>query len=173
MTTIRNSALVLMFVTAACGRATPAHSDTAAMGMSASQQDSGMMGSSMKGGMEGSSMKGGMAGEMPAMGGMHSDSVAARAQADLAALKAASPEAAVKLVPAHQAAVEALIADCEHMMGQMKMTPPAKWKNAVADLRKDLAQMRTASATALHAMLPAHSERVSGMLSMRHDMMKM
>lgn len=164
MTTIRNAALVLILVTAACGRAKPAHSDSAAMGMSAPQQDSGMMGSSMKGGM---------AGEMPAMGGMHSDSVAARAQADLAALKAASPDAAVKLVPAHQAAVEALIADCEHMMGQMKMTPPAKWKNAVADLRKDLAQMRTASATALHAMLPAHSERVSGMLSMRHDMMKM
>lgn len=172
MTTIRNSALMLIVLTA-CGRTQPAHSDTTAMGMSASQQGSGMMESSMKGGMTGSSMKGGMANEMPAMGGMHSDSVAARAQADLAALTAASPDAAVKLVPAHQAAVEALIADCEQMMGGMKMTPPAKWKTAVADLRKDLAQMRPASATALHAMLPAHSKRVSGMLSMRHDMMKM
>ena len=77
------------------------------------------------------------------------------------------------MVPAHAEAVNALIADCEQMMQQMKMTPPAKWNTAVAAVRADLAKMSSASAGALHAMVPAHVDRVKGILDMRHDMMKM
>ncbi|GAC1477709.1 MAG: hypothetical protein NVS1B4_20760 [Gemmatimonadaceae bacterium] len=113
------------------------------------------------------------AGGAMAMGAVHSDSIAIRAEADLAALRAASPDSAVKLVAAHRQVVEALVADCEQMMRQMKMTPPAKWNRTVEALRQDLTQMRTASASALRPMLPAHAERVKALLDMRRDMMKM
>lgn len=165
---IRTSAVLLMFNTAACGRSESARSDSAGAGMMTAQTPSGMAGEKM-------SSEGGMSttGAMGGMGAMHSDSVATRAEADLAAFQAASQDGAVKLVPAHRAAVEALIADCEQMMRQMKMTPPAKWNRAIADLRQDLTRMTTANATALHAMMPAHRVRVRALLSMRHDMMKM
>lgn len=135
------------------------------------QTGSGMAGDKMNG--AGAMSTTGAMGGMGAMGAMHSDSVATRAEADLAAFQSASPDGAVKLVRAHRAAVEALIADCEQMMRQMKMTPPAKWNRAIADLRQDLTHMDTANAAALHAMMPAHRERVSALLAMRHDMMKM
>ena len=77
------------------------------------------------------------------------------------------------LVATHRQTVEALIANCEMMMKQMKMNPPRKWTNAVAQLHQDLRQMTTANAAALHAMWPDHRLRVQGMLDMRHDMMKM
>ena len=112
-------------------------------------------------------------GKMAGMGGMHTDSVAARVQGDLTAMNAASGEAIVPLVAAHRQTVEALIADCEMMMKQMKMDPPRKWTNAVASLHEDLSRMTTANAAALHAMWPDHRLRVQGMLDMRHDMMKM
>lgn len=108
-----------------------------------------------------------------AMGGMHADTVVARVQRDLAAMDAASGDAIVPLVPAHRQTVEALIDDCEMMMKQMKMTPPSKWHDAVAALRKDLGTMATANAASLHAMWPQHKQRVQAMLDMRHDMMKM
>lgn len=159
MPTIKLSAALALLVAVACSKAEPAKTDSSA----AMASPGGAMSGDMKGGM-----KGGMA-----MGGMHSDSVAARAQADLSALRAASADEALKLVPAHKAAVEALLADCEQMMKQMKMTPPAKWTDAMAAIRADLAKMSTANAAALHAMVPEHADRVNGMLGMRHDMMKM
>ena len=116
---------------------------------------------------------GSMSGDGMAMSGSHSDSIAMRAQTDLDALRAASADDAVKMVPAHADAVNALIADCEQMMKSQKMTPPAKWNTAVAAVRADLAKMSTANASALHAMVPAHADRVKGILDMRHDMMKM
>ncbi len=166
MSTIRNSAMLLMFSAAACGRGDSARSDSAG-GMMAAQTASGMAGDKMNGGAMSDT------GAMGAMGAMHSDSVAMRAEADLAAFQAVSPDNAVRLVGVHRAAVEALIADCERMMRQMKMTAPAKWNQAIADLRQDLTRMETANAAALHAMMPAHRERVSALLAMRHDMMKM
>lgn len=113
------------------------------------------------------------AGKMAGMGGMHADTVVTRVQGDLTAMNAASGEAIVPLVAAHKQTVEALIADCEMMMKQMKMNSPQKWTNAVAALRGDLGKMSTANAAALHEMWPDHRQRVQGMLDMRHDMMKM
>ena len=108
-----------------------------------------------------------------AMGTAHSDSVTARAQAQLVAFKAAAPDAAVKMVPEYTQSITALLADCEQMMKQMKMAPPAKWTTAAGAVRAGLAKMSGANASALHAMVPAHAERVDGILGMRHDMMKM
>ena len=107
------------------------------------------------------------------MGDAHSDSVAARAQTHLDSFKAASPDAAVKMVPEYTQSVTALLADCERMMTKMKMTPPAKWNTAAGAVRADLAKMSSANASALHAMVPEHADRVKGILDMRHDMMKM
>lgn len=115
----------------------------------------------------------GMRGGMGMADATHSDTIVDRVKADLGALQQAAGDNVVRLVPAHAVVVEALIADCEQMMRQMKMAVPAKWTSAVADLRKDLARMRSANAAAVHAMLPAHSDRVNAILSMRHDMMKM
>ena len=120
-----------------------------------------------------------MAGDSGKSGGMgmadmaHPDAVVERTKADLSALQQAAGADVVKLVPAHAVVVEALIADCEQMMETMKMPAPEKWTNAVAELRTDLGRMRSANTAAVHAMLPAHAERVNAMLSMRHDMMKM
>lgn len=155
MPTRKLTAVLVLFAVAACSKSEPAKTDTAAM-MPATPA---AMGSMSDKGM--------------AMSGTHTDSVAAHAQTDLDALRAASADEAVKLVPAHVQAVNALIADCEQMMKQMKMTPPAKWNTAVAAVRADLAKMSTASASALHAMVPAHADRVKGILDMRHDMIKM
>ena len=110
---------------------------------------------------------------MGMMDATHPDTIVERTKADLSALQQAAGDNVVKLVPAHAVVVEALIADCEQMMRQMKMAVPAKWTSAVAELRKDLGRMRSADAAAVHTMLSAHSDRVNAMLSMRHDMMKM
>ena len=112
-------------------------------------------------------------GGMGMMDATHPDTIVERTKADLSALQQAAGDNVVKLVPAHAVVVEALIADCEQMMRQMKMAVPAKWTSAVAELRKDLGRMRSADAAAVHTMLSAHSDRVNAMLSMRHDMMKM
>ncbi|MEO7713155.1 MAG: hypothetical protein ABIV10_09590 [Gemmatimonadaceae bacterium] len=112
-------------------------------------------------------------GDGMAMAGMHADTVVSRVQRDLAAMDAASGDAIVRLVPAHRQTVEALIADCETMMKQMKMTPPSKWNDAVAALRKDLGMMAQANTASLQATWPQHKQRVQAMLDMRHDMMKM
>lgn len=107
------------------------------------------------------------------MGNAHSDSLAAHAQSQLDALKGASPDAAVKMVPEYKESITALLADCERMMTQMKMTPPAKWNTASGAVRADLVTMSSANANALHAMMPRHAERVKAILDMRHAMMKM
>ena len=165
--------LALLTVTA-CSKSEPAMSDSAAItpgNMSATPAAGGSMAG---GSMAGGSMAGGaMAGGGMAMGDAHSDSVAAYAQTHLDSLVAASPEGAVKMVPEYKQSITALLADCEQMMKKMKMTPPAKWNTAAGAVRADLAKMSGASASALHAMVPAHAERVKGILGMRHDMMKM
>ncbi len=113
------------------------------------------------------------AGAMAGMAGMHADTVVTRVRQDLATMDAAAGDSVTRLVPAHRQTVDALIADCEAMMRQMKMDPPRKWRNAVADVRTDLGKMSTASATTVHALWPEHKRRVENMLAMRHDMMKM
>lgn len=90
-----------------------------------------------------------------------------------AALQAASGDSLVRLVPAHREVVEAVNADCEAMMRQMKMAAPDKWTRAVAALRNDLTRMANTDAAALQAMLPEHRARVDAMLGMRRDMMRM
>ncbi len=152
--------LSLVIFAAACS-SKDAAKDTAAMAMTPAASAGGAM------------MAGDSAGKMAGMGGMHTDTVVARVQGDLTAMNAASGEAIVPLVAAHRQTVEALIADCEMMMKQMKMNPPGKWTNAVASLRGDLSKMTTANAVSLHAMWPDHRQKVQGMLDMRHDMMKM
>ncbi len=148
----------LLIIGAACSSSDRTARDTAAPGaMSAAASSDTTM-----------TPRGGMA-----MSGMHADTVVARVQRDLAAMDAASGDAIVPLVPAHRQTVEALIADCEMMMKQTKMTPPTKWHAAVTALRKDLGTMATAKTASLHAMWPQHKQRVQAMLDMRHDMMKM
>ena len=113
-----------------------------------------------------------MAGSQHAMGGMQ-DTVVPRVQAHLQRLSTAAPDSLRALVPADREVVTALIADCEQMMRAMKMEPPQKWRNAVRDLRQDLAGMASMTATQLQQAMPAHRKRIEGMLAMRHDMMKM
>lgn len=158
MSAMKLSAALALFAVAACSKTETPKADTTAM----APATPGAMGT-----------MGTMAGDGMAMGGPHSDSIAARAQTDLNALRAAKADDAVRMVPAHAQAVNALIADCEQMMTKMKMTPPAKWHTAVAAIRADLAKMTSANAGALHAMVPAHADRVKAILDMRHDMMKM
>lgn len=155
MSATKLSAVLALFAVAACGKTESAKMDTAAM----APATPAAMGS--------------MAGDKMAMGDSHSDSIASQAQTDLDGLRAASADDAVKMVPAHARAVNALIADCEQMMKRQKMTPPAKWNAAVAAVRTDLKKMSTANASALHAMVPAHADRVKAILDMRHEMMKM
>ncbi len=113
------------------------------------------------------------AGAMAGMGGMHADTIVTRVRQDLASMDAAAGDSVTRLVPAHRQTVEALIADCEAMMRQMKMDPPRKWRNAVAAIRTDLGKISTANAAAVQALWPEHKRRVEDMLAMRHDMMKM
>ena len=148
--------VLALFAVAACSKQEAPKADTMSMAMPAA-----------------TTTPGAISGNGMAMDNAKSDSIAAHAQVHLDSLVAATPDAAVKRVPAHSQAVEALLADCERMMKQMKMTPPAKWNTAVATIRADLKGMRTASATALHAMLPAHADHLKGILDMRKDMMKM
>lgn len=159
MSMMKLSALLAVVVVAACSKSEPARTDTTAMTPAMAPATPAAMGS--------------MSGDGMAMNRAHSDSVAAHAQMHLDSLRAASATNAVKRVPEYKQAVTALLADCEQMMKQMKMTPPAKWNTASAAVRADLAKMSSASASALHAMIPAHAERVKGILDMRRDMMKM
>ena len=114
-----------------------------------------------------------MPGGPQAMGGMQPDAVAPKVQAHLQRLAGAAPDSLRALVPADREVVTALIADCEQMMRAMKMDPPQKWRNAVRDLRRDLDRMASMTATQLQQAMPAHRQRIEGMLAMRHDMMKM
>lgn len=159
MSIMKLSALLAVVAVAACSKTEPARTDTAAMTPAMAPATPVAMGS--------------MSGDGMAMNRAHSDSIAAHAQTRLDSLRAASPDAAVKMVPEYTQAVNALLADCERMMKQMKMTPPAKWTTASAAVRADLVKMSTANASALHAIVTAHADRARGILDMRHDMMKM
>ena len=156
MSVTKLATVLALFAAAACSKQDAPKADTTAMAMPAA--------TTTPGAMSGSGM---------AMDNAKSDSIAAHARAQLDSLVAATPEAAVKRVPEHSQAVESLLADCERMMKQMKMTPPAKWNSVVATIRADLKGMRGANATALHAMIPAHADHLKGVLDMRKDMMKM
>ncbi len=122
-------------------------------------------------GMTGDSAHGAMG--MSDTQGMHQDSIVPRMQAHLQRLATASPDSLKALVSEDQRVVTALIADCEKMMRDTKMTPPGKWNDAVRDLRQDLDRMPAMTAAQLSAAMPGHRQRIEGMLSMRHDMMKM
>lgn len=106
-------------------------------------------------------------------GAMHQDTLAAQVENHMQLLASANGDSLKALVPTDQRVVTNLIADCEMMMRQMKIDPPRKWTNAVADLRQDLAKMPSMSASQLQAFMPEHRKRIEGMLSMRRDMMKM
>ncbi len=103
----------------------------------------------------------------------HTDSVAQRATADIEQFASAPADRLKSLLPAHAGAVEALIADCEKMMRDMKMTPPAKWNKATAEVRSDLTRMGGMNPSQIKEFVPEHRARVEGILGMRHDMMKM
>ena len=103
----------------------------------------------------------------------HSDTVALRASAGTKQFASAQADRVKSLLPAHTSAVEALLADCERMMRQMKMTPPAKWDRATAEIRSDLTRMEGMSPSQLKVFVPEHRAHVEGILGMRRDMMKM
>jgi len=103
----------------------------------------------------------------------HSDTVALSASADLEQFASAPADRVKSLLPAHTSAVEALLADCEQMMRQMKMTPPAKWNRATAEIRSDLTRMGGMSPSQIKVFVPEHRAHVEGILGMRRDMMKM
>ncbi len=103
----------------------------------------------------------------------HSDTVALSASADLEQFASAPDDRVKSLLPAHTSAMEALLADCERMMRQMKMTPPAKWDRATAEIRSDLTRMGGMNPSQLKAFVPEHRAHVEGILGMRRDMMKM
>ncbi len=117
----------------------------------------------------GDSARGGMSG----MQGMHEDTLAPKVQAHLQRLATTDPDSLKALVAADREIVNALIADCEQMMREMKMEPPAKWTNAVRDLRRDLDRMVGMSGEQLRAAMPEHRQRIEDMLGMRRDMMRM
>lgn len=108
---------------------------------------------------------------MPMM--THSDTAAMSAAADIEQFAAAPVDRVKSLLPAHTSAVEALLADCERMMRQMKMTPPAKWNKATAEIRSDLTRMGGMNPSQVKAFVPEHRAHVEGILGMRRDMMKM
>lgn len=110
---------------------------------------------------------------MPAMGGMHQDTLAPKVEAHLQRLSAAAPDSLRALVPVDRAVVTALIADCEQMMREMKMEPPPKWQRAVRDLRRDLDRMASMTGPQLQQAMRGHRQRIEAMLAMRRDMMKM
>lgn len=103
----------------------------------------------------------------------HSDTVAMSAAADIEQFASAPADRVKSLLPAHTSAVEVLLADCEQMMQQMKMTPPAKWTKATAETRSDLTRMTGMNSSQLKTFMPEHRAHVEGILSMRRDMMKM
>lgn len=103
----------------------------------------------------------------------HSDTVALTAAADIEQFASAPADRVKSLLPAHTTAVEDLLADCERMMREMKMTPPAKWNKASAEIRSDLTRMGGMGPSQLKAFMPGHRARVEGILAMRHDMMNM
>ena len=103
----------------------------------------------------------------------HSDTVAQRAGADIEQFASAPADRVKTLLPAHTRAVEDLLADCERMMREMKMTPPAKWNKATAEIRSDLTRMKGMGPSPLKAFMPEHRAHVEGILAMRRDMMKM
>ena len=103
----------------------------------------------------------------------HSDTVALRAAADIEQFASAPADRVKSLLPAHTSAVEELIADCEKMMREMKMTPPAKWNKATVEIRSDLTRMGGMGPSQLKAFMPRHRTHVEGILEMRRDMMKM
>ena len=103
----------------------------------------------------------------------HSDTVAMSAGADIEQFASASADRVKTLLPAHKRAVEDLLADCERMMREMKMTPPAKWDKATTEIRSDLTRMEGMSPSQLKAFVPDHRAHVEGILGMRRDMMKM
>ncbi len=121
--------------------------------------------------MTGDSAHGAMG--MSGVQGMHQDSIVPVVQAHLQRLATASPDSLTALVRADHQVVTALIADCETMMRDMKMTPPGKWHDAVRALRQDLDRMPGMTPAQLSAATPEHRKRIEGMLAMRHDMMKM
>lgn len=104
---------------------------------------------------------------------MHQDTLASRVEAHLQRLSTSNPDSLKALVPVDREVVTTLIADCEKMMREMKMTPPRKWQTAVKDLREDLTRLATLSGTQLQSAIPPHRKRIEDMLSMRRDMMKM
>ncbi|MFN2398150.1 MAG: hypothetical protein ABR543_05850 [Gemmatimonadaceae bacterium] len=110
-------------------------------------------------------------GGMPGMQEMHEDTLAPRVEAHLRRLATTNPDSLKALVPANREMVNALIADCEQMMREMKMQPPAKWTNAVRDLRRDLDRMAGMTGEQLRAAMPQHRQRIEDMLGMRRDMM--
>ena len=144
--------LATAFLTAACGGTEKAASDRA---VTTATPDS--------------------AHNMAAMGGMgamaHHDTIADRVVADLDRMAKASTDSAKVFLPAHRAIVTALIADCDKMMRDMKMTPPAKWTAATAAVRADLDRMPGMNAVQINGFIPAHRKRVEAILAMRHDMM--
>jgi hypothetical protein len=173
MVASRMSVAFVLVVAAACSKSDSAPSDSARMASDSMASASAAGNSTMAGGaMAGGAMAGGAMAGGSAMTA-HSDSIAAHAQMHLDSLTAATPEAAVKRVPEYKQAVMALLEDCEKMMKDQKMTPPDKWNTAAAAVRADLTAMGSAKASALHAMIPAHADRVKGILGMRKDMMKM
>ncbi len=103
----------------------------------------------------------------------HSDTVTASAAADIEQFASAPADRVKSLLPAHATAVEALLADCERMMREMKMTPPAKWNRATTEIRSDLTRMGGMSPSQLKEFVPEHRAHVEGILGMRRDMMKM
>lgn len=103
----------------------------------------------------------------------HSDTVAMSAAADIEQFASAPVDRVKSLIPAHTNAVEALLADCERMMRQMKMTPPAKWNSATSEIRSDLTRMGGMNPSQLKAFVRDHRAHVEGILGMRRDMMKM
>lgn len=115
------------------------------------------------------SAHGGMAG----MQETHPDTLAPKVEAHLRRLATTSSDSLRALVPANREIVNALIADCEQMMREMKMEPPAKWTNAVRDLRRDLDRMTGMTGEQLRAAMPEHRQRIEDMLGMRRDMMGM
>lgn len=103
----------------------------------------------------------------------HSDTVALHAGADIDQFASAPADRVKTLLPAHTKAVEDLLADCERMMREMKMTPPAKWSKATAEIRSDLTRIGGMDPSQLKAFMPGHRARVEEILEMRRDMMKM
>ncbi len=152
-----------LLMTVACGAVMSLAACTAEKKASGASDTATVAGANDMGGMRSNS----------SMSMTHSDTVAVRATADIEEFASAPADRVKSMLPAHTSAVEALLADCEQMMREMKMTPPAKWNKATAEIRSDLTRMGGMSPSQLKAFIPEHRTRVEGILGMRHDMMKM